>query len=154
MPWTKSCFVCGESNPRGLRLKSHLADGRVMLEYTTRESDLGWKHTIHGGLTMTLLDEVMTWAAMIASAKPCVAAEVSVRLVAPVEPGEKLTVVSPVPERARKVIQTNAEVRNSAGEIVARASGKYLPMREHQFELSQADFVTGPGSLNPDDILG
>ena len=96
LPWTKSCFVCGESNPRGLQLKSRLVDGKVMLDYVTRETDLGWKHAVHGGVVMTLLDEVMTWAAMIASGNPCVAAEVSVRLVAPAECGAALRVESGV----------------------------------------------------------
>ena len=153
LPWTKSCFVCGESNPRGLQLKSRLEDGKVLLDYTTRESDLGWKHAVHGGVMMTLLDEVMTWAAMIAAAKPCVAAELTVRLVAPVEPDQGLLAESAVPEAGRKVIVTEATVRGPNGTLVAKATGKYLPMREEQFTLSHADFVWDSNSLQPQDLV-
>lgn len=153
LPWTKSCFVCGESNPRGLRLKSRLENGRVVLDYTTRETDLGWKHAVHGGVLMTLLDEVMTWAAMIASAKPCVAAELTVRLVAPVEPDRELRAESPVPDSSRKMIGTEATVSDPDGTVVAKATGKYLPMRDDQFGMSHTDFVWDSDSLQPADLV-
>jgi hypothetical protein len=33
LPWTKSCFVCGEANRRGLRLRSRVENGVVVLTY-------------------------------------------------------------------------------------------------------------------------
>jgi len=153
LPWTRSCFVCGESNPRGLQLKSRLDDGKVILDYTTRETDLGWKHAVHGGVLMTLLDEVMTWAAMIASARPCVAAELTVRLVAPAEPDQELRAESVVPESGRKVIATDAKVYGPGGAVVAKATGKYLPMRDDQFSMSHTDFVWDADSLQPQDLV-
>ena len=67
LPWTKSCFVCGQENPHGLHLKCRVDDGQVILEYTTQERDLGWRSIVHGGIVMTLMDEVMTWAAILAA---------------------------------------------------------------------------------------
>ncbi len=45
-----------------------------------------------GMITMTLLDEVMTWAAILHARQPCVAAEVSTRLRKPIAVGEPLRV--------------------------------------------------------------
>ena len=64
LPWTRACFVCGQENPHGLRLRCRLEDGRAVLLHTAREADLGWKTFVHGGILMALLDEAMAWAAM------------------------------------------------------------------------------------------
>ena len=65
LPWTKTCFVCGEDNPNGLRLRSRVEGDRIVLSHVTRDSDLGYRHLVHGGISMTLLDEVMTSFAIL-----------------------------------------------------------------------------------------
>ena len=148
LPWTKSCFVCGQDNPRGLQLKSRLDDGCVHLEYTTRETDLGWRHLVHGGLAMTLLDEVMTWSAMIAARCPCVAAELTVKLKRPIEVGRLLQVESMVPTEQGKLILTDAKILDTDGNLLAAASGKYVPMPTGGLSLCEDDFVTGPEAID------
>ena len=92
LPWTKSCFVCGEDNRHGLKLKSHVENGIVTINYTPRDCDRGWKHIVHGGITVTLMDEVMTWAAMLEVKSACVAAEINSRLKQPIEVGQPLRI--------------------------------------------------------------
>ena len=92
LPWTRSCFVCGQDNPHGLHLRSRIENGRVMLDYTPREADLGYKHIVHGGIAITLLDEVMTWASIVAARRICVAAELATRLKKPIHVGQTLRV--------------------------------------------------------------
>jgi acyl-coenzyme A thioesterase PaaI-like protein len=59
LPHTRSCFVCGESNPAGLNLRFE-TDGRtVQTRFVPRAEHIGFRQTVHGGLTATLLDEIM-----------------------------------------------------------------------------------------------
>ncbi|OBK27111.1 thioesterase [Mycobacterium asiaticum] len=51
-----TCFGCGPANPRGLRLKSYLADGHVTATFTPwpeHDNGLGF---LNGGIIATLLD--------------------------------------------------------------------------------------------------
>ena len=154
LPWTKSCFVCGEANPHGLRLKSRLEDGRPVITYTPSDRDLGWKQRVHGGITMTLLDEVMTWAAILASRKPCVAAEVNSRLRKPVSAGEQVRVIAEVETVKSKVVCTSARMETADGTVLATATGKYMPMGGKELAFNAGDFVEGPGAITFAEIFG
>jgi len=154
LPWTRSCFVCGQDNPHGLHLRSYLdADGTVRLAYTPREADLGWRHLVHGGIAMTLVDEVMTWAAIVAARRACVAVEVTVRLRKPIRVGEPLRVEGRAETVKPRLIATAGRIVNGAGVVVAEASGKYMPMPPDQVPLCSEDFVTGPGAVELRELL-
>lgn len=148
LPWTQSCFVCGESNPHGLRLRSRVEDGVVVLRYTTREADRGYLHIVHGGIGMTLLDEVMTWAAIVAAHRVCVAAELTVRLKLPVSVGEMLTVHGWVSEQRSRIVMTGGAIMNGDGNEVMSASGKYVPMPPDQVTLCSKDFVASSETID------
>jgi len=153
LPWTKSCFVCGEANERGLRLKSRIEDGKVVLDYTTRQTDLGWRSAVHGGLTMMLLDEVMTWAAMIDAGMACVSAEMTTRMKKPVQVDQVLRVEGWVTQNRRKVVLTEGRMLDGSGTVLATATGKYMQMPGEQFQICEEDFVFNQASLHPGDLI-
>jgi uncharacterized protein (TIGR00369 family) len=153
LPWTKSCFVCGEANPHGLHLKSRIEGEWVVTEHTTREADLGWRHIVHGGIAMTLLDEVMTWAAILASRRACVAAEMTTRLRKPIHAGQRIRAQGRVTDGKSRLFLTEAQILDVDGTPLATATGKYVPMPEDQVSLCEKDFVWGAGSLDPRTLL-
>lgn len=153
LPWTRSCFVCGEENPRGLHARSRLeANGCVVLEYITRETDVGYRHIIHGGILMTLADEAMTWAAIAATRQVCVAVEISARLRKPVAPGEALRVEAVCDSVRSRLVSVRARILNSQTVEVASTVGKYVPMRPEDARLAEKDFVTSPECLPPQEL--
>lgn len=152
LPWTKSCFVCGEHNPHGLRLKSRVENGVVTLEYTTRESDLGWRSIVHGGIAMTLLDEVMTWAAIIASGKACVSAEITTRMRKPIRLNSRIRAEGTVKQQTSRILVTEAKLYIN-DDVMCSASGKYMPMPESDLNSCAADFVENDESIPPDLIF-
>ena len=154
LPWTRSCFVCGEDNPNGLRLRSRLEDGIVAIDYTTREADRGWRHLVHGGIVITLLDEVMTWAAIIEARSACVSAEISTRLRKPVTVGQKLRIEGKTAGGRARLILTEARVLDDSGTVLSTATGKYLPMPAENLALCEKDFVLGGDSIPPSEIFG
>jgi acyl-coenzyme A thioesterase PaaI-like protein len=154
LPWTRSCFVCGENNPHGLHLKSRIEEGRVVLDYTTREADRGYRQMVHGGIVGTLLDEVMTWAAILFVRKACVAAEFTTRLKTPVEVGQRLRVEGETETGRSRLVLTTGRALDANGNVVATASGKYVPMPPAQADLCEKDFVASPDAINPGLLLG
>lgn len=154
LPWTRSCFVCGQDNPHGLRLRSRIENGHVILNYTPRESDLGYRHIVHGGIAMTLLDEVMTWAAIAASRRVCVAAELSVRLKKPIQVGQALRVEGWVVKHTSRLILTEGLITGADGAGRLAASGKYMPMPEEHARLTEKDFVSSPDVIPPGRLVG
>ena len=90
LPRTKSCFVCGESNPLGLRLAFAHEQWRVSTRFQFRPEHVGFKQTIHGGLIATVLDEAMVWACGVGAGQFAYSAEMTVRYLKPVRPNEPL----------------------------------------------------------------
>lgn len=55
-----NCFVCGEKNPHGLKLKFSQERDKVFTVFIPTETYQGWPGILHGGITSTILDEVMS----------------------------------------------------------------------------------------------
>jgi acyl-coenzyme A thioesterase PaaI-like protein len=153
LPWSRSCFVCGQENPRGLKARSFRIGDRVEMPFVASRELAGWAAVIHGGLVATVLDEVMTWAALIASRRACFAAEFTVRLRRPLAPETSCVAVGRLAAARRRVFDTEAWLRDEAETVYASAAGRYLPIRPDQLGAMRHDFVTGEGSLAIGDIL-
>ena len=82
------CFVCGEKNPAGLklRLRTDPKRGESAAEVTFAEDFQGWAGIVHGGLVATVLDEALIYAAAAKGLK-CVTGEITVRYVKPASTG-------------------------------------------------------------------
>ena len=148
LPHTRSCFVCGESNPAGLNLRFE-TDGRlVQSRFVPRAEHVGFRQTVHGGLTATLLDEIMVWACAVQTQRFAFCAELNVRFLNPVRPGEALVASGElVSNRRGKLFEAKAELRNQAGLALATATGKYLPIKNAELAELFTDFVEDPGCV-------
>lgn len=142
LPHTLSCFVCGEANPHGLNLRAQTDGNVVEARFVPRPEHIGFRETVHGGLIATLLDEVMVWACAVRTKKFAYCAELNVRFVTPLRPGqEALAVAELVGDRRGRVFEAKAELRTQAGLTCASATGKYLPIKEATAAEMAADFV-------------
>jgi uncharacterized protein (TIGR00369 family) len=145
LPHTYSCFVCGESNPAGLKLRFE-TDGRtVQAGFRPRSEHVGFKQTVHGGLIATLLDEVMVWACAVQTRRFAFCAELNVRYLAPARPDEDLVATGELTSnRHGKLFEAKAELKNQTGSVLARATGKYLPIKTADAAQLATDFVDDP----------
>jgi acyl-coenzyme A thioesterase PaaI-like protein len=146
LPHTRSCFVCGESNPVGLKLRFQ-TDGRtVQTRFVPGPEHVGFRQTVHGGLIATLLDEAMVWACAAQVKRFAFCAELKVRFVHPVRPNEPVVVTAELTaDRRGRVYEAKAEVRDGAGLILVTATGKYLPAKHGEAAEMATDFVGDPG---------
>jgi len=142
LPHTRSCFVCGEANPLGLKLRFE-TDGRlVRARFTPCAEHIGFKGVVHGGLISTVLDEIMVWACVVTTRQFAFCAELNVRFQNPVRPGEETIVVAELVEnRKNKIFLAKAALQDSTGQTRAEATGKYLPIKTGDLSAMTADFV-------------
>jgi len=151
LPHTESCFVCGESNPAGLKLRFE-TDGRVVQSrFQPRAEHIGFKQTVHGGLIATVLDEIMVWACAVGTRRFGYCAELNVRFLNPLRPGEEVLATGElVSNRRNKILEARGELRDGTGRVLASATGKYLPIKESALPELLADFKgAAPDFLAP-----
>jgi uncharacterized protein (TIGR00369 family) len=114
LPHTASCFVCGESNASGLKIRFE-TDGKVVrTRFLPRPEHIGFMNTIHGGISATLLDEIMVWACAVQTKRFAYCAELNIRFVNPARPGEEvLATAELVANRRNKLFEAKGELRNA-----------------------------------------
>lgn len=153
LPWTRSCIVCGADNPRGYKLRVRVESGVVKLAYRTRPSDTGYKDLVHGGILATFLDETMAWAAILETGRLCVAARFGLRMKHPVKAGAHIIVEARVQRASKLRVTTAGLVLANDNRILAHGEGTYLPMDDEDGRLLNAEFVTGPDTIDIRNIL-
>lgn len=130
LPHTRSCFVCGEANPLGLKLRFESDGQAVRTRFTPFAEHIGFKGVIHGGLLATVLDEIMVWACAVRTRRFAFCAEMNVRFTRSAKPGQELVVIGELAANRRgKVFEAKASVMGPRGEILAEATGKYMPIK-------------------------
>ena len=142
LPHTHSCFVCGESNPYGLKLRFE-TDGQVVrARFRPQREHIGFKGVVHGGLIATVLDEIMVWACAVNTRQFAFCAELNVRFLKPLSPGEEVSVIGElVINRKGKIFEAKSSLRNSEDVILAEGSGKYLPIKAADATEMATDFI-------------
>jgi acyl-CoA thioesterase FadM len=94
----------------------------------------------------TVIDEAMVWAATWAGERFCLCAEMTVRYRAPAAVGQALTVEARVESARPRLIQAIAEIRDAAGEVIASASGKYVPLPPDRNRAFVATLIDEPAT--------
>jgi uncharacterized protein (TIGR00369 family) len=142
LPHTHSCFVCGESNAIGLNLRFETDGHIVKTRFTPRPEHVGFKQVVHGGIIATLLDEIMVWACAVQTKRFAYCAEMTVRFLKPLLPGEEVVATGElVINRRDKIFEAKADLKNLAGDSVASGTGKYLPIKDSIASVMQADLI-------------
>jgi acyl-coenzyme A thioesterase PaaI-like protein len=60
-----NCFACSPTNAAGLQMTFFASDDAVYSRTAIPEHLCGWNGVAHGGVVSTILDETMSWAAMV-----------------------------------------------------------------------------------------
>ena len=122
-----NCFVCGQNNPDGMRLKFVLDESRQTFVCRFR---LGKRYTgppghCHGGVIACILDDAMGKVNKLHQVV-ALTREMTVEYLKPVPLGKPLRVEGrEVEVRGRKHINT-AEILNEKDEVLARSRGTFI----------------------------
>ena len=126
------CFVCGENNPYGFKVKPQVRDSgaEVFIECTPPNHMQGWAGILHGGIISTLLDEVITHIGIESFSGPAVTAQLEVRFRNPAPTGVKLLVSAERIKMSRRLIEATAVVKLTDSTVIATGIGKVVPVSD------------------------
>lgn len=149
LPHTHSCFVCGDSNAIGLNLRFETDGHVVRTRFTPRPEHIGFKQVVHGGIIATLLDEIMVWACLAQTRRFAYCAELTLRYLNPLRPGEETVATGELAVNRRdKIFEARADLKDAMGKIFATATGKYLPVKAVELSDMASDLVGDPAQVS------
>ena len=134
LPWSDTCFVCGESNANGLGARFVLEEGRVVLRTEIDCCFEGYPGRVHGGIVTALLDEASVWAVSVALHRFCLTKEITTRFRRPVPGGEPIVVYAEMIAAGTREVRARAEIQNERGTVLANSEGVFSPVPQGAHE--------------------
>jgi uncharacterized protein (TIGR00369 family) len=121
-----NCFGCSPTNPSGLRMR-FLTDGRAVYSQLRVPGHLcGWSHIVHGGVLSTILDEIMSWAAIRLLQRIALTQKMDVEFLKPVQVGAELQAEGRVRASGpRNDAFTEGVIYDGQGDACARATAVF-----------------------------
>jgi uncharacterized protein (TIGR00369 family) len=153
LPWSESCFVCGESNDLGLQARFSVDDdGLVRLETELDPRFEGYGGHVHGGVVTALLDETAAWAVIHSQRRMCTTINLNLTFRRAVPGGERVIVVGEVTGRHGRFVLARSEMRDTKGRLLATAEGRFMRMPENVHDdvmrqLKMPGRPAGPGDI-------
>ena len=137
---SRGCFVCGTDNPGGLDLALEREGNKVVVRFTPRDTHRGFSKAVHGGITASLLDEVVGVAAGQRSGGKCATVELTVGYARPLLVGMEVRAEGWYVRRQGKLVLGAGRIVDGEGRVLATARGKFLLL-----DAEQAARFVGPG---------
>jgi uncharacterized protein (TIGR00369 family) len=130
----KNCFGCGSDNHSGLRMSFETNGRQVRTRLSVAGRFRGWSKLVHGGVLSTILDETMSWSAIILTKRFILTKQMTVQFLRPVYVGSTLTAIGSIKERAgeRKAI-LQADLLDDQERLCARSEGEFVLFSKDQF---------------------
>jgi len=123
------CFICGENNDIGIKARFYFDGDKAVTDVMAEKRFEGYLGIYHGGITSTLLDEVMI-KALLAKDIYAMTVELTVRFHKIIEVGKKLHFEGCLESKKGRLFLTRGSVTAENGDLVASATGKYLQVKE------------------------
>ena len=123
---TNHCFGCGRDNPIGLKLDMKLEGDHCVAYFTPKAEHESYGDRMHGGLTSTLLDEVMGDYVFRKAGKPAYTARLEIRFRGAIRVGETVKVEGwPEVHRGRLFI-IKGKITHADGTPAAEAKAEMM----------------------------
>lgn len=131
------CFGCGGANQRGMQLTFEQDDAarRIRGTFKIAPEYQGGPGFVHGGIVATLLDEVMAKVSRFEKDYAMTGA-LNVEYLRPVPVGEEIIVEGWETGREGRIRTRQGEIRNSAGKILARGTGRFVEVDPEKLRAS------------------
>lgn len=132
LPWSDTCFVCGEANAVGLGVRFTADDNGVRVETVPGPQFEGFPGHLHGGVITALLDEAIGWACSVATHRLYYTVELTVRFKRPVPAGRTVVVRGMAGELGGRLARGSGWIEDRNGTRLATADGVYFPLPEDE----------------------
>lgn len=136
------CFGCGGANDQGMKLSfvQDNASKRIVGKFILGETYQGGGGMAHGGIIATLLDEAMGKVCRFRDVH-AVTAELNVQYLKPVKVDEEIVVQGYETDAKGRNLFLAAEIRNGAGEILAKGTGRFVVIGQKQKAAAEVHSV-------------
>ena len=120
------CFACSPSNPVGLKMDFYADETFVYSWLTLADHFCSWDKYAHGGIVATVLDEIMSWAAVYFMKKFVFTKSINANYLKPVFTDTEIRAEGRVLEclSERKVLMEGCVYSND--ELCAKSTGEYV----------------------------
>ena len=123
---TNHCFGCGRDNPIGLKLDMKMEGDHCVAYFTPKAEHESYGDRMHGGLIMTLMDEVMGNYLFLNTGIPAYAGKMETRFRTPVLIGETVKVICREIRRKGPLSVMEARVLHEDGTVAAEATSHMM----------------------------
>ncbi len=139
---SKHCLVCGTENQLGL--KAHFfetEDKEVIALFTPREEHQSYPGIAHGGVSATILDEVIGRSIMAHYGQETfgVTLDLQVKYKKPVPLGVELKVIGRITKDRGRIFEGTGELYLPDGTVAITAQGKY--MKRTLDQITHSNFI-------------
>jgi acyl-coenzyme A thioesterase PaaI-like protein len=123
------CFGCGGANARGMKLTFEQDDAaqRIRGRFRLGAEYCGGPGFIHGGIIAMVLDEAMAKVSRFLQVRAATA-ELNIEYLKFVAVDQDIVVEAWEVEKNGRVLQRMSEIRNVAGEVLARGRGRFIEL--------------------------
>jgi acyl-coenzyme A thioesterase PaaI-like protein len=120
------CFVCGPSNPIGLKLSFRIEGDVCRADFTPGDAHMGYQGLTHGGIIFSLLDDVMAnWLWL--QGERCFTARADIRYRASLPIGTPVCIEGRMVKRKGRLVQLEGRVaRRDTDATIAEATGSFM----------------------------
>lgn len=139
---SKNCFVCGVDNAFGLKSRFYVTENNELIAvFHPLNEHQSYPNVIHGGISATILDEVIGRAIMMTTDSNTfgVTIELKVRYKKPVPLDSELKAIGRIIKDRGRIFEGTGELYLPNGDIAVEAEGKYMKRRLDQ--ITDSDFV-------------
>jgi uncharacterized protein (TIGR00369 family) len=116
------CFVCGEKNSIGLKLKFETEGNKTKAVFIPKKEHQGYQDIVHGGILSTILDEAMTRLGYKLGLNT-VTAKMEVNFRKPAYVGEKLFLEGEITKEEERKVFAKSKLTKEDGTLIADAEG-------------------------------
>ena len=125
------CFVCGMANPHGLQLTFQWDGDEYYTEFYTDERFQGYNGVTHGGISATILDEVMA-KRLTSRGLHVVTAGMEIRYKKPVPTGISVRFEAELVEHRRNIYKMAGRAILPDGVVAVEATAKFMEIGENK----------------------
>ena len=121
-----NCFACSAKNETGLQMEFFTDEESVFSKIIIPIHLCGWENLAHGGITSTILDEIMGWAAIHLHKSIILTKSIAVDFLKPIKVGDFLFAIGSTLEKKRdREVIMKGEIYNEENVLCAKSSGNF-----------------------------
>ncbi len=144
------CFGCGPANSSGLQMKFRADEETVTSDLIVPVSLCGWNKLVHGGVISTILDEVMSWAAMFFVKSMVMTKSMKIDFIKPIQIDSSIHAEGKVLEIINKhEVRMEGKIFNNKGMLCAHSEAMFAtfsPKIAKRLGITENDFSYWPAN--------